>query len=197
MSSTSTITTSHYPSCNKGGLPSEATGVDGGDDSRSFPFPVEAWNDIRFQDAAGRPFSRRDLFSYKKVLFFFAAGWDPISQHFAAQLIDHYNTVNTCRGEGALQVVLVSHDESSLAFARFFQPMPWLAVPYREVECASRLKLLFEVKEIPRLVAMDTLTMRIVCRNSRKRFGITADALDAYDELVALASGTVRAGSAQ
>ena len=156
----------------------------------SFTFPVESWSDIRYLDNGGRAFSRRDLLSYKKVLFVFGANWCPVSKIYLTQTLpEHYKMIKQCRGESALQIVYVSHDETSVAFARFFQTMPWLSIPYRDVECASRLKLLFEVSSIPRVVALDTQTVSVICSDARKRFGVGADALDGYDELSVLASG--------
>mmetsp|Transcript_25850 Transcript_25850/g.65172 ORF Transcript_25850/g.65172 Transcript_25850/m.65172 type:complete len:218 (+) Transcript_25850:176-829(+) len=159
------------------------------------PFPVESWSDIRFQDNRGRAFSRADVFSYKKVFFLFAANWNPICKLFVKQLADHYKAIQKCRGEGALQIVYVSFDENSVEFAKFFQQMPWLAVPYRETECAARLKLLFDVSALPQLAALDAEKIEILARDVRERFGIATDALDAFDELAAGgASGNVDVG---
>ncbi|CAD7927862.1 unnamed protein product [Amoebophrya sp. A120] len=45
---------------------------------------------------------------------------------------------------------------------QFFQTMPWVTVPYRNVECSGRLKLLFRVTEVPKLVCVNCQTLEMI-----------------------------------
>ena len=60
--------------------------------------------------------------------------------------------------------------------------MPWLAVPFQHVECASRLKLLFQVAAVPRLVVLDGGTRRVLRQNARGDgfFGYGCKPLDVF-----------------
>ena len=55
-----------------------------------------------------------------------------------------------------------------------------------QVECSARLKILFKVDAIPRLVVVDPLTSRVLCQDATSLFGVGADGVEAYETLVGM-----------
>lgn len=57
--------------------------------------------------------------------------------------------------KGDFEVVFVSSDRDEESFSGYFSEMPWLAVPFSDLETRKGLKDLFKVRGIPHLVVID------------------------------------------
>ncbi|PUZ54399.1 hypothetical protein GQ55_5G128800 [Panicum hallii var. hallii] len=88
----------------------------------------------------------------KIIGLYFAANWYPRCEAFTPVLAAAYQQL---KGRGAgFEVVLVSCDEDRPSFERFHRTMPWLAVPFGDLQCKKRLSERFQVEGIPRLVVL-------------------------------------------
>lgn len=57
--------------------------------------------------------------------------------------------------KGDFEVVFISSDRDDESFSGYFSEMPWLAVPFSDLETRKGVKDLFKVRGIPHLVVID------------------------------------------
>lgn len=57
--------------------------------------------------------------------------------------------------KGDFEVVFISSDRDEESFSGYFSEMPWLAVPFSDLETRKGVKDLFKVRGIPHLVVID------------------------------------------
>lgn len=88
------------------------------------------------------------------VLLYFSASWCPPCRQFTPLLVDFYNKVNA--QHKAAEIILVSADRTQEDFQKYFEKMPWLAVPFEEETIRASLAQKCQVTTIPNLSLMDS-----------------------------------------
>ncbi|XP_010692758.2 probable nucleoredoxin 2 [Beta vulgaris subsp. vulgaris] len=86
----------------------------------------------------------------KVVGIYFSANWYSPCRKFNELLIDVYEQL---RSQGSdFEIILVSSDEDIGAFNSYRASMPWLSVPYSDLETKKALNQTFDVEAMPYLV---------------------------------------------
>lgn len=94
-----------------------------------------------------------DELEWKTIGLYFSANWYPQCQSFTPILIDIYNHL---KEQGAsFEVVFVSSDEDQSSFDRFYGSMPWLAIPFHDLQSKRNLTERFKIEGIPSLIIID------------------------------------------
>jgi thiol-disulfide isomerase/thioredoxin len=87
------------------------------------------------------------------VGIYFTASWCGPCRKATPELAETYKQLRKKHGK-AFEIVCVSHDQSEAAFQRYFQKMPWLALPFHTMQ-KTVLGDLFQVEGIPTLILLD------------------------------------------
>ncbi|KAL8126373.1 putative nucleoredoxin 2 [Apium graveolens] len=88
----------------------------------------------------------------KVIGIYFSANWYPPCRSFNHLLINTYEQIKSCSSE--FEIVFVSSDEDLDAFNTFHAGMPWLAIPFSDLEAKKELNRRFDVEGIPCLVIL-------------------------------------------
>lgn len=88
----------------------------------------------------------------KVIGLYFAANWYPPCRNFTKVLISAYEQIKSSGSN--FEVVFVSSDEDLEAFDNYRALMPWLAVPFSDLETKKALNKRFDVEGIPCLVIL-------------------------------------------
>ncbi|KAL2633611.1 hypothetical protein R1flu_005090 [Riccia fluitans] len=114
----------------------------------------------------------------KTVGLYFSAHWCPPCRSFTPKLVQIYNEL---KEEGKpFEIIFISSDRDEEAFKKYFDEMPWLALPYsdreRTVNTKQKLGEYFMVKGIPCLIILgpDGKTVNRGGRYSMEKFGAKA-----------------------
>lgn len=96
-----------------------------------------------------------DLLAGKKTIgIYFSASWCGPCKQFTPALAQFYNEMNK-KGK-KFEIVWVSRDQTTDDFIKYYQHMPWLAVPVEVIEkVAQVLATKYKMKGIPHLVILD------------------------------------------
>ncbi|GMJ02742.1 nucleoredoxin 1 [Hibiscus trionum] len=88
----------------------------------------------------------------KVIGLYFSANWYPPCRNFNNLLVSVYEQLksNGCNFE----VVFVSSDEDLGAFNGYRETMPWLSIPYSDLETKKALNRQFDVEGIPCLIIL-------------------------------------------
>ncbi|XP_024991349.1 probable nucleoredoxin 2 [Cynara cardunculus var. scolymus] len=90
----------------------------------------------------------------KIVGIYFSANWYPPCQSFTKLLIEVYEQIKEKNGSN-FEIVFVSSDEDLNAFNNYYQSyMPWLAIPFSDLETKKALNNKFDVEGIPCLIIL-------------------------------------------
>ncbi|KAF5204287.1 Nucleoredoxin [Thalictrum thalictroides] len=90
----------------------------------------------------------------KTVGIYFSANWYSKCQHFTPILVDVYHQLME---QGAkFDIVFVSSDEDQNSFDVFYGTMPWLAIPFSDLQSKKNLTQKFQIEGIPSLVILDS-----------------------------------------
>ncbi|KAL7586722.1 probable nucleoredoxin 2 [Lactuca sativa] len=90
----------------------------------------------------------------KIVGIYFSANWYPQCQSFTKLLIQVYEQIKAKKGS-AFEIIFVSSDEDLNAFNNYYQSnMPWLAIPFSDLETKKALNNRFDVEGIPCLIIL-------------------------------------------
>ena len=96
--------------------------------------------------------SPADAFSGPKVIcVYFSMHNCPPCREFTPVFAELYKETN--ESERLIEVVFVSGDKTQEEYDKYYDEMPWLALPFRDARLASLAKR-FEVKGVPRLVVL-------------------------------------------
>lgn len=91
----------------------------------------------------------------KIIGLYFSANWYPPCWNFNQVLVGIYNQLKNNNTTGSsFEIVYVSSDEDSEAFTTYFACMPWLAIPFSDLETKKALSRKFEIEGIPSLVIL-------------------------------------------
>ncbi|XP_031476871.1 probable nucleoredoxin 2 isoform X3 [Nymphaea colorata] len=84
---------------------------------------------------------------------YFSANWNSASQKFTPVLASLYGKL---KEQGALfEIVFISFDENAASFDEYRASMPWLAVPFSDLESRKMLSGMFQIEGIPSLIFLD------------------------------------------
>lgn len=112
--------------------------------SQEFTFPISiatSLKQVNISDLQG------------KILgIYFSANWYPPCRKFTPVLADAYDHLKA-RDPG-FEIVFVSCDEDSSAFDEYRSVMPWLAIPFSDLETKRSLNRRFDVEDIPCLIIL-------------------------------------------
>ncbi|MFS7899977.1 putative protein-disulfide reductase [Helianthus anomalus] len=90
----------------------------------------------------------------KIVGIYFSANWYPQCQTFTKLLIQVYDEIQA-KKDSKFEIIFVSSDEDLNAFNNFYQSyMPWLAIPFSDLETKKALNKRYDVEGIPCLVIL-------------------------------------------
>ncbi|XVF63635.1 hypothetical protein PTKIN_Ptkin09bG0102400 [Pterospermum kingtungense] len=88
----------------------------------------------------------------KVIGLYFSANWYPPCRSFNQLLIGVYEQLKSTGSN--FEIVFVSSDEDLDAFNHYFETMPWLSVPFSDLETKKALNRNFDVEGIPCLVIL-------------------------------------------
>lgn len=88
----------------------------------------------------------------KVVGLYFSANWYPPCRNFTEILINAYEHLN--RSGSKFEVVFVSSDEDLDAFNKYRALMPWLSIPFSDLETKKALDRKFDIEGIPCLIIL-------------------------------------------
>lgn len=95
-----------------------------------------------------------ELLAEKKIVgIYFSAHWCPPCRGFTPILAEFYLAAKRSHN---IEIVVCSSDKSAEECAKYYEEMPWAAVPYDDRELASQLSSLFKIQGIPTLVILDS-----------------------------------------
>ncbi|XP_059670927.1 probable nucleoredoxin 1 [Cornus florida] len=93
-----------------------------------------------------------DKLKGKKIGLYFSRSTCASCQHFTPELVEVYNKLSS---KNDFEIILVSADDDAKFFEEYFVKMPWLAIPFSDLEVREKLNELFKVEGIPHLVILD------------------------------------------
>ncbi len=102
--------------------------------------------------ADGESVTSSELADNQYVVLYFSAGWCPPCRRYTPSLVEFHEN----HSDRGVEVVFVSSDRDADSMAEYMDDadMPWLAVPYEQID-DSGLKSKYEVRGIPRVVVLD------------------------------------------
>ncbi|KAL5730759.1 protein-disulfide reductase [Ranunculus cassubicifolius] len=103
--------------------------------------------------ASGHQVKVQDL-EGKTIGLYFGANWYTKCQRFTSVLADVYTELKEQGLE--FEIVFVSSDEDQISFDLFYGSMPWLAVPFSDLQSKRNLTQKFHVEGIPSLIILDS-----------------------------------------
>ena len=86
----------------------------------------------------------------KVIGLYFSANWYPPCRNFTPVLVDMYEQLKT--NGSNFEIVYMSSDEDLNAFNNYHALMPWLAIPFSDLETKKALNRKFDIEGIPCLV---------------------------------------------
>eukprot|EP00760_Papus_ankaliazontas_P003079 PhM_4_TR11409/c0_g1_i1/m.71282/K17609/NXN; nucleoredoxin len=117
----------------------------------------------------------------KTVMLYFSASWCPPCRAFTPKLKSYYGYLPKDKAE----IVLISLDEGEYAFWRYYNDMPWMAMPLFRFH-SDRLMGMYGLQTIPSLVVLNpdgsVLTRHgaalVMADPKAKHFPYTEDSVD-------------------
>ena len=94
----------------------------------------------------------------KVIGLYFSANWYIPCRNFTQVLANTYDQLKTNGSE--FEVVFVSSDEDLDAFHNYYASMPWLAVPFSDLESKKALNRRFDVEGIPCLIILQPNSLK-------------------------------------
>ncbi|XP_039160723.1 probable nucleoredoxin 1 isoform X1 [Eucalyptus grandis] len=93
-----------------------------------------------------------DSLKGKKLGLYFSASWCGPCHRFTPILAEVYDELSP---KGDLEIIFISADKDEGSFSGYFSKMPWLAIPFSDLDKRNSLDELFKVRGIPHLVILD------------------------------------------
>ena len=100
----------------------------------------------------------------KVIGLYFSAHWCPPCRAFTDKLKTFYHSSDNRNSPIQMEVVFVSCDRSEEEFTKYFQTMPWLAVPYDSPQ-REFMREGFQIGGVPTLIIISP-TGNTVCNNA-------------------------------
>ncbi|XP_068668165.1 probable nucleoredoxin 2 isoform X2 [Aristolochia californica] len=94
-----------------------------------------------------------DILKGKTIGLYFSANWYIDCQNFTPILASVYNKLKD--EEAKFEVVFVSSDEDQKSFDKYYGTMPWLAIPFSDLQSKKSLTKRFQIEGIPSLIILD------------------------------------------
>ncbi|KAH1121517.1 hypothetical protein J1N35_004677 [Gossypium stocksii] len=88
----------------------------------------------------------------KVIGLYFSANWYPPCRNFNKVLIGVYEQLKS--NGSNFEIVFVSSDEDLSAFNSYRESMPWLSIPFSDLETKKALNRKFEIEGIPYLIIL-------------------------------------------
>jgi nucleoredoxin len=101
----------------------------------------------------------------KVVALYFSAHWCGPCRSFTPALAQLYTDKLKSAG---VEVVFISSDQDDSSFAKYYQSMPWLAVPFDARDVKQELSERFEIQGIPSLIVLDAATGKVLSKDGRR-----------------------------
>eukprot|EP01059_Diplonema_ambulator_P009352 TRINITY_DN19201_c0_g5_i1.p1 TRINITY_DN19201_c0_g5~~TRINITY_DN19201_c0_g5_i1.p1 ORF type:complete len:333 (+),score=84.79 TRINITY_DN19201_c0_g5_i1:60-1001(+) len=86
------------------------------------------------------------------VMLYFSASWCGPCRGFTPKLVEFYNSYAE---KLKFEVVLLGGDKSEEDMMKYFEQMPWVAVPYKERDLKASLSAKYDVRSIPTIITLD------------------------------------------
>lgn len=129
-------------------------------------------NQLLVKNAASAPTlldTAAALSNSRLVALFFSAQWCGPCRGFTPLLIEFYNCIQEIAPLHGLKIVFVSSDRDEEQFQAYYGKMPFLALPFSQRALSQHAKSVFEVRGIPSLVLIDSLSGRVVKSSDESR----------------------------
>ncbi|XP_054817983.1 probable nucleoredoxin 2 [Prosopis cineraria] len=122
----------------------------------------------------------------KVVGLLFGANWYAPCRRFTEMLVSIYEELRS--NVPGFEIVYVSSDENLTAFDAYYAEMPWLAIPFSDLESKRALNKKFDVEGMPRLVILQPNDYKdeaivdngveLICRYGVQPFPFSKERLD-------------------
>ncbi|KAG9454041.1 hypothetical protein H6P81_006945 [Aristolochia fimbriata] len=123
-----------------------------------------------------------DILKGKTIGLYFSANWYRDCQNFTPILASVYNRLK--EEEANFEIVFVSSDEDQKSFDEYYATMPWLAIPFSDLQSKKNLTQRFQIEGIPSLVILEscgtpiqTDGVDLIYRYGREAFPFTSECL--------------------
>lgn len=113
----------------------------------------------------------------KVIGFYFSGHWCPPCRKFTEKLIRFYHSSDNKNAKVPMEVVFISCDKSEEEFTKYYEMMPWTAIPYNAPH-REDMKAGFQVGGVPRLVIVSP-SGQTVC-NQATNFNLHAGILETW-----------------
>jgi nucleoredoxin len=142
-----------------------------------FPWKPKPFTEVikgKLENNKGDSVDASEALAGKVVALQFSASWCGPCKLFNPQLISVYNKVKE-QGK-PFEIVFVSADRLKADHDKYFETMPWLALPFKDPR-VSKLNSMFEVQGIPTVVILDE-NGKVITSEGRESIGDDPDGSD-------------------
>ena len=115
------------------------------------------------------------LYNSRLIGLYFSAHWCGPCRTFTPMLAEMYAHLKEHRQSHGLEIVFVSGDRDEASFGKYFQSMPWLSIPFDQLQTVKgSLNVTYGVRGIPSLVILDAVSGEVVvpANESRQAVGM-------------------------
>ena len=115
------------------------------------------------------------LYNSRLVGLYFSAHWCGPCRSFTPMLAEMYAHLKEHKPSHGIEIVFVSGDRDEASFSKYFQSMPWLAIPFDQLQAVkASLNMTYGVRGIPSLVILDAVSGEVVvpANESRQAVGM-------------------------
>ncbi|XP_043574139.1 nucleoredoxin isoform X1 [Chiloscyllium plagiosum] len=99
------------------------------------------------------------------VALYFGCSWSASCKEFTAALADFYSRFKQGENGDKLEVVFISSEEEYKPWKEFVGQMPWLVLPFQDMERKIKLWSKYKVTNVPSLIFIEGSTGRTISRN--------------------------------
>jgi nucleoredoxin len=146
-------------------------------DAANFPWKPKPFKEVikgTLANNKGESVEAEEALAGKIVALQFSASWCGPCRAFTPQLIKMYNQLKE-QGK-QFEVIFVSGDRDQEAYDKYFEEMPWLALPFEDGR-VSQLNHMYEVQGIPTVIILDE-SGKVITSEGRSAIGDDHDGSD-------------------